>query len=161
MSVITVGVGDMQVSANPDAVLVTYALGSCIAVCVYDATKQAGGMIHYMLPNSAVSPERAQREPAVFADTGVPMLFERLYALGCKKPNLIVKVVGGANIRDPDCTFDIGQRNYLVLRKMFWKVNVPVKAEDVGGNATRTARLCLKTGTLTVRISDRGTEVEL
>jgi chemotaxis protein CheD len=161
VNIIRVGIGDMQVSANPDSILVTYALGSCIAVCLYDATRGAGGMIHYMLPNSAVSPQRAQREPAVFADTGVPALFEKMYALGCKKSNLIVKVVGGANIQDSSCTFDIGQRNYLVLRKMFWKVNVPVRAEDVGGSATRTARLTLKSGKLMVRNSELGTEIEL
>jgi chemotaxis protein CheD len=118
-------------------------------------------MIHYMLPLSSLSPEKALARPAMFADTGVPLLFEQLYALSCKKPQLIVKVVGGANIHDENGTFEIGKRNYVILRKMFWKVGVPVAAEDVGGGASRTTRLTLATGITTVRRSDQTVEVEL
>jgi chemotaxis protein CheD len=161
VSVITVGMGDLRVSDDPDATIVTYALGSCIAVVAYDPTRKVGGMIHYMLPHSSLTPEKALAKPAMFADTGVPLLFERLYALSCKKSQLVVKVVGGANIHDENGTFEIGKRNYVMVRKMFWKVGVVVTAEDVGGNASRTTRLCLATGITTVRRSDLAVEVEL
>lgn len=161
MSLITVGMGDLRVSDDPEGVIVTYALGSCIAVIVYDPARRAGGMIHYMLPQSSLAPEKALAKPAMFADTGVPLLFEQLYALSCKKSQLIVKVVGGANIHDENGTFEIGKRNYVMLRKMFWKVGVPVAAEDVGGSASRTTRLNLATGVTTVRRSDQTVEVEL
>ena len=95
MSLITVDIADLKVSADPDAVIVTYALCSCIAVIVYDPVRKAGGMIHYMLPMSETSPEKARERPAMFADTGIPLLFHSMYALGCKKQNLIVKVAGG------------------------------------------------------------------
>ncbi len=161
MSLLTVGMADLRVSDDPAATLVTYALGSCIAVVVYDPARAAGGMIHYMLPHSSLTPEKALAKPAMFADTGVPLLFEQMYALSCKKSQLIVKVVGGANIHDENGTFDIGKRNYVMLRKMFWKVGIAVAAEDVGGSASRTTRLCLATGVTTVRRSDQTTEVEL
>jgi chemotaxis protein CheD len=156
---LTVDIGDIKVSNDPGVTLVTYALGSCIAVCVYEPTRKVAGMIHYMLPMSAVSPEKAKVTPGMFADTGVPLLFEKMYALGCKKPELVVKVVGGAQIYDDNQTFEIGQRNYAILRKMFWKVGVLIAAEDVGSNKSRTARLAVGTGLLTVRSG--GSEVAL
>ena len=157
---LTVGMGDLQVSADPEEVVVTYALGSCVAVILYDPLRRAGGMIHYMLPLSTIAKEKAAKKPAMFADTGVPLLFESMYALGCKKGDLVVKVVGGANVQDEQGTFEIGRRNYVMLRKMFWKVGVPVQAEDVGGNVSRTTRLFLENGRVTVRTA-AGAEVEL
>lgn len=156
---ITVDIADIKVSNDPSATLITYALGSCIAVTLYEPNRKVGGMIHYMLPLSTVSPDKAKETPAMFADTGIPLLFEKMYALGCKKPDLVVKVIGGGQIYDDNNTFEIGQRNYMVLRKMFWKVGVLISAEDVGGKKSRTTRLHIGNGLVTVRSS--GTEVPL
>lgn len=156
---VAVNIADLQVSEHPDAVIITYALGSCIAVIVHDPVRRVGGMIHYMLPLSKVSPDKARAKPAMFADTGIPLLFERLYALGCRKQDLVVKVAGGGKLYDDKGTFDIGRRNYTVLRKMFWKNKVMIAAEDVGGAKSRTARLWVGSGR--VSISSQGKEVEL
>ena len=159
MNLLTVDIADYKVSADPDTVLVTYALGSCIGVMVWDPVRKAAGMIHYMLPLSDTSPEKAKARPAMFADLGIPLLFHGLYALGCDKKNLIVKVAGGGTIHDESGRFAIGQRNYTVLRKMFWKTGVVIASEDVGGNKSRTVRLAVATGRCT--ISSSGSEVEL
>jgi chemotaxis protein CheD len=161
MTQIAVGMGELEVSADPESVLVTYALGSCIAVIVHDPVRRVGGMIHYMLPASSITPEKAKERPAMFADTGVPMLFQRMYALSCRKSDLVVKVVGGASINDENGTFDIGRRNYVILRKMFWKVGVVVAAEDVGGHVSRTTRLFIESGRTVVHSTARGTEIDL
>ena len=128
MSLIVVEIADSKVSSNPAAVLVTYALGSCIAVIVYDPVVKAGGMIHYMLPLSETSPEKAKERPAMFADTGIPLLFHTMYEMGCKKTDLIVKAAGGGALYDDHGHFAIGQRNYTILRKMFWKAGVMIAA---------------------------------
>jgi chemotaxis protein CheD len=159
MSTVTVDISDIQVSTDPGATIVTYALGSCIAVMVHDPVRVAAGMIHYMLPLSETAPEKARAKPAMFADTGIPLLFQTLYSLGCEKQNLVVKVAGGGALYDDKGLFSIGKRNYTILRKMFWKAGVIIKAEDVGGAKSRTARLCVGTGRCTV--SSRGAEVEL
>lgn len=156
---ITIDIADLNVSADPELTIVTYALGSCIAVIVHDPVRVAGGMIHYMLPLSTTSPEKAKANPAMFADTGIPLLFEKMYQLGCKKENLVVKVAGGGALYDDKGTFKIGQRNYTVLRKMFWKNGIMIAAEDVGSNRSRTTRLWIETGRVTVR--SRGEETEL
>lgn len=159
MSTLVVEIADLKVSSNPAVVLVTYALGSCIAVIVYDPVMKAGGMIHYMLPLSESSPEKATERPAMFADTGIPLLFHSMYALGCKKPDLIVKVAGGGSLYDDNGHFAIGRRNYTILRKMFWKAGVMISAEDVGGTKSRTARLFVDTGRCTITASGEETEL--
>ena len=156
---LTVDIADVKVSNDPECVIVTYALGSCIAVMLHDPARRIGGMIHYMLPLSETSPDKAKLKPAMFADTGIPLLFEEMYKHGCDKRDLVVKVAGGGALYDDKGMFNIGQRNYTVLRKLFWKNGVIIKAEDVGGAKSRTARLWVSTGKVT--ISSQGEEAEL
>jgi chemotaxis protein CheD len=151
MRQLTIDIADMQVSAEPGAVLATYALGSCIAVMVWDPVRKASGMIHYMLPQSSTAPEKAKAKPYMFADTGVPELFHAMYALGCDKRNLVVKVAGGASLSAGADMFEIGKRNHLMLRKLLWKAGVPIKAEDVGGSTHRTAKLFNDDGRVTIK----------
>ena len=96
---LTVGVGDCKVSNAPESVLATYALGSCIAIAIYDPVAAVAGLLHFMLPVSSINPEKAGRNPFIFADTGIPLLLQAAYRLGAKKNRLVVRVVGGA--RDP------------------------------------------------------------
>lgn len=156
---LTVEISDLKVSTSADDTLVTYALGSCIAVMVHDPVRVAAGMIHYMLPLSELSPEKAKSRPAMFADTGIPLLFQSLYRAGCDKKDLVVKVTGGGALHDDQGVFAIGQRNYTVLRKMFWKAGVLIASEDVGGAKSRTARLHVGSGRCTVM--SHGEETEL
>ena len=161
MNTITVGMADLRVTNDPESMLVTYALGSCIAVLVHDPIRRVGGMIHYMLPLSSAVPEKSFDKPAMFADTGVPLLFERMYALSCRKADLVVRVAGGAAIRDDNGVFEIGKRNYVVLRKLLWKSGVAIAAEAVGGAVSRTVKLFVGSGRTTMRTSISREEVEL
>ena len=151
MNLVTVGIGGLEVSAEPTAVLITHGLGSCIAVIAYDPRRKVGGMLHFQLPTSSLSPERAQMSPGTFADTGIPLLFERMYVLGSRKGDIVVKAAGGGNFHNDNGTFDIGKRNHTMMRKIFWKAQVLVAAEDVGGSRSRTARLFLDTGQVTIQ----------
>ncbi len=155
---IIVGVGDLAVTDNRDAELVTYSLGSCIGVAIHDPVAGVGGLLHLMLPNSSLNPERAKRQPAVFADTGLPMLFKSAYQLGAKKGRLRVVVVGGSQVMDSSGYFNIGKRNYTAVRKIFWRNNVLVDKEDVGGNVNRTVTLEMATGRVWVKINGKETK---
>ncbi len=156
-----VDIADCKVAkANGDgSLLVTYSLGSCIGVSLWDPVVHVGGMLHYMLPESSISPEKAQQNPAMFADTGLPLLFKSAYKLGAEKKRLIVKIAGGSQLLDDNGTFNIGKRNYLILRKIFWKNGIMINGEHVGGSLSRTMRLNLHTGMVTIK-SKEG-EVEL
>ncbi len=151
MKLITVSIGGLEVTADREATLITHGLGSCIAVMTYDPIAKAAGMLHFQLPTSTLSPERAKESPGTFADTGIPLLFEKMYALGARKNHIVVKVAGGGNFHNDNGTFDIGRRNHTMMRKIFWKAQVLVAAEDVGGNRSRTARLFVDTGQVTIQ----------
>ncbi|MBP7936008.1 MAG: chemotaxis protein CheD [Phycisphaerae bacterium] len=154
-----VDIADMVVSGNPQDVLVTHSLGSCIGVTIWDPEVHVGGMIHYMLPSSTIAPEKARANPAMFADTGIPAMFRAAYELGAVKKRIVAKVAGGSSLLDDKGTFNIGKRNYIALRKIFWKNGILIEAEDVGGAHSRTLRLSVADGRVTVRKRDG--EVEL
>jgi chemotaxis protein CheD len=152
---VVVDIADLAVSNDPAELLITYSLGSCIGVVVHDPAAHVGGMLHYMLPDSQLSPEKARLSPAMFCDTGVPKLFRAAYELGAAKQRLVVKVAGGAQLLDDNGTFNIGKRNYLALRKIFWKNGVLIASENVGGSLSRTVRLDVGTGAVTVKSRDQ------
>jgi chemotaxis protein CheD len=145
---IAVGVGDMKVSAKAEETLVTYGLGSCIGVTIWDPVARVGGLLHFMLPESETDKEKAKQNPAMYADTGIPLLFRSAYQLGADKKRLLVRVAGGAQVLDGNGVFNIGKRNYLAMKKIFWKAGVMIHAEEVGGNTSRTLRLEVGTGKL-------------
>jgi chemotaxis protein CheD len=150
---IIVGMADRGVSSDPEATLITYALGSCIGVSLYDSVARAGGLLHFMLPESKLDPRKAQKNPWMFADTGLPLFFKELYRAGAEKRRLRVTVCGGAQVMDAEGFFNIGKRNYMALRKIFWMNNVLIHAEAVGGQVNRTVRLELSSGKVWVKTS--------
>ncbi len=148
-----VGVADMKVSNKRDDSIVTYSLGSCIGLVIYDPVARVGGMLHYMLPESSIDNDKAKARPYMFADSGIPRLFKAAYNLGAVKQRLTIYVAGGAEILDQKGFFNIGKRNYMALKKMFFKNKVIIKKQDVGGNVNRTVRLEIQTGDIYVKTS--------
>jgi chemotaxis protein CheD len=149
---IVVQVSDARVSKDPSAVLVTYSLGSCIAVSLYDASSKIGGMIHYQLPDSSMDAERAKKDPFMFADTGLEILIAKLGEMGAAKKRLDVKIAGGAAMASGPKGFDIGKRNFLALRKILWQHGIFMSGQDIGGDAPRNMYLDIETGTVLVKI---------
>lgn len=150
---ITVGVGDLAVSNQKGHEIVTHSLGSCLGVLIYDQAAAVGGLLHLMLPDSNLNLERAAKQPAVFADTGLPLLFKSAYALGAKKGRMRVVVVGGSQLLDESGRFNIGQRNYAAVRKIFWRNNVLIDVEDVGGQVNRTVGLEIGSGRVWMKVN--------
>jgi chemotaxis protein CheD len=143
----------MKISTQPDDQLVTYALGSCLGIVIYDPVVKVGGMLHVMLPLSTIDTAKAAENPAMFVDTGVPRLFIECYKAGGHKQRLIVKVAGGASIHgsETEDQFQIGKRNFVMFRKLLWKNGVLLQAHDVGGSYSRTMTLDLGCGEVTIK----------
>ena len=148
---IIVNVSDAKVSGEASDVLVTYSLGSCIGVCLYDPAINVGGMLHYQLPNSTMDPERAKAKPFMFADTGMRILVEKLVSMGAKKKRMQIRIAGGASMDTGPKGFDIGKRNHLAFRKIMWKNGMFVDSEDVGGFSPRNVYMDIADGAVTVR----------
>jgi len=149
----------MCVSSDQEEVIVTYSLGSCVGLTLYDKVIKVGGLVHCMLPLSKIDPQRAEQKPCMFTDTGVTLLLQTLFNLGATRSNLIVKVAGAASLLDAKGLFKIGERNYTVLRKVLWKNSLLIGGEDVSGTASRTMSLYMKDGRTTIKSGGR--EVDL
>jgi chemotaxis protein CheD len=149
---LVVGIADCRISADPHDDLITYALGSCIAIAIWDPLARVGGLLHFMLPDSAVDPTGGGRDrPYRYADTGTPMLFRSAYQHGADKRRLVVWLAGAAALVEDGGIFNIGKRNYAALRRILWRAGVMVHAEDVGGALSRTVRLEVGTGRFFIR----------
>jgi chemotaxis protein CheD len=148
-----IGIGDCKVSKDSADTLITHALGSCIAVLIHDPIAKVAGLLHFMLPESSLDADKAAKRPFVYADTGIPLLFQTAYQLGASKPRLHVMATGGAQMLDPNGTFNIGKRNHLAMRKIFWKAGVIVHKEEVGGTSSRTVSIDVATGRVQLRTS--------
>lgn len=156
---IVVGVADFAVTDDPSATLVTYALGSCIGVTVFDPAARVAGMLHFMLPNRSVNQQKADNNPAMFGDTGIPLLFKSCYELGAKKERIVVCAAGGAEVLSDEGHFRIGSRNRTILRKIFWKNNILLTADETGGSISRTLSIRVADGEVVVR--NKGKERQL
>ncbi|MBB5059139.1 chemotaxis protein CheD [Granulicella aggregans] len=148
--VLTVGISDCAVSGDPNAVITTHALGSCVGLLIYDPVARVGGLLHYMLPDSTMDKDRAAQKPFMFADTGIPLLFHTAYKAGARKERIQVTALGGAQILGTNDSFSIGKRNLMSMRKILWKAGVMLHHEEVGGTSPRTARLEVASGKILV-----------
>jgi chemotaxis protein CheD len=154
---IVIGIGELAVSDRAEANIVTHALGSCIAVCLWDPQARVGGMLHFLLPEARLNPERAQQQPGAFADTGIPLLFQTAYRHGAEKKRCHVKLLGGASIANAGAGgLDVGKRNAIAAKRLLWQNGVMVSAEALGGSESRTVSLSVADGRLQV---SRGRDV--
>jgi len=155
---LVVGVGDGKVGRAGD-LLVTHALGSCLGLLLYDGTARVGGLLHAMLPEAKINPQKAAENPFMFVDRGVPLLFEKVYALGAQRPRLVIKAAGCAAPLQCGEMFRIGERNHTILKMLLGKNGLLLAAEDVGGTMCRTLQCDMSTGKVVV--SSGGREHEL
>jgi len=155
-----VGAADMKVSNQAGDTITTYSLGSCIGLAIYDSKAGVGGMLHYMLPDSAIDGIKAKRNPFMFADTGIPTLFKEAYALGAEKSRIKVFVAGGAEIMEQEGIFNIGRRNYTALMQILTQNNVSIWKQAVGGNSNRTVKMEIASGAIYLKTPGIG-EVQL
>lgn len=148
-----VGVADMKISSSQEDEIVTYALGSCLGITIYDPVARIGAMAHVMLPSSSIDPVKAESNPCMFVDSGVKKLFLETYKAGAERNRLIVNAAGGtcANGLDQDDYFQIGKRNVIMLRNLLWKNGIILKNCDFGGNLARTMSLYIDSGEVLIR----------
>jgi len=143
---LVLGVADCRITNDAAASIITYALGSCVAVAIHDPVVQVAGMVHLMLPESSLDKEKAERNPYLFADTGIPLLLQQACEAGADRKRLVIWIAGGAKVMDDAGVFNIGKRNCLAVRKVLWRAGLMIKAESVGGRESRTVRLEVASG---------------
>ncbi len=153
---IRVGMANDKVGSAPSTII-SYGLGSCIGISLYDPQTKVGGLLHIMLPDSTQA--RPTENPAKFADTGLPLMLKDVLALGANRARLVAKIAGGAQMFSFQNATDImrvGTRNAEAAKKILKDLNIKVIAEDTGGNYGRTVSIDLNTGVYKVKTIDKG-----
>ncbi len=131
------GLGELAATERMEEELKTFALGSCIGLVLFDRKSEVVGMAHVVMPDSMISPNKAQHEPGRFADTAVPALIAEMKSKG-STGKLVAKLAGGALISEVNASYEIGKRNTLAVKKLLWKYRIPALAEELGGSICRT-----------------------
>ena len=143
-----IGAGQIAISSDPTETLITYGLGSSIAVAAYDRMARVGALMHAELTLGPACGSEAERDPGRFVETGVAHMLAALHARGARKDRLELRAAGGARITGgalEEC-FGIGRRNVVALKKALWQHGILIRAYDVGGAMVRTLSLCIEDG---------------
>jgi chemotaxis protein CheD len=151
---LSLGLGELAITRDPQDVLVAYGLGSCLGIAMYDPLARVGGMVHAVLP-VYMSGNGNSSTPGKFVDTGIAALIDGMVKSGANQRRLIVWMAGGASmLLSPSITknFDIGNRNINIALKQFSALGIRLSGQEVGGNSGRTVRLYISEGRMTVRL---------
>ncbi|MGP8154861.1 MAG: chemotaxis protein CheD [Smithella sp.] len=150
--VYTVGVADLKTSWDVKDLLITYALGSCLGITVYDIRLKKAGLLHCMLPDSSIDRNKAAGNPCLYVDSGMKVLLDDFYRKGSRKNDLIIRVAGGSSSKEnEEDFFQIGRRNFVSLRKYLWNEGLMLKAYDVGGYGARTVTMEVENGKMLIK----------
>ncbi|TVR54796.1 MAG: chemotaxis protein CheD [Puniceicoccaceae bacterium] len=152
---IVVGVGDAAVSNNPNVILSTYALGSCIGLIVWDPAATVGGLLHFMLPEASLSPDKASAQPAMFGDSGMAFLLQSLRGLKADPSRLRAFCAGGASVLSGPDMFRIGERNTKMAQGLLARHRIPCVGAETGGINNRTVHLDIGQGQVTLKVLGR------
>jgi chemotaxis protein CheD len=150
---IKVGIADLKVGVKPER-LITFSLGSCVGVSLYDPLTGVGGLLHFMLPDS--SQFNNVNNPAKFGDLGIIQLFNEVKRKGARVSSLQAKLAGGAQMfigSNEKLMLDIGKRNASMARQVLNKLRIRIAAEELGGNRGRTMILDTVNGNVYIRMA--------
>ncbi len=153
---LVVGISDYKFARNPN-IFVTYALGSCVGICLYDKQIKVGGLSHIMLPESSMF-SKNEINRMKFADTAIVDLVQNLVKIGAEKRRLTAKIAGGAQmfeVQQGSMIGTIGERNVASVKKALHSLRIPILAEDTGLNYGRTVYFDLDTGIMKVQSLSR------
>ena len=147
---ITVGIADMKM-ARQEGILITYALGSCIGIALYDPMIKLGALVHIMLPEIG---RMSNANLYKYADTGLNETLRKMTAFGASRNRIKAKIAGGAKMFEMKGNSDfgnIGQRNAAMVKKILMEERMRISAEDTGGTYARTMLLDVSNGDVVLR----------
>lgn len=147
---IAVGRGEDEITAM--------ALGSGIAVCLYDEETRTGGMIYTLFPDSNGVRINAEEEKLRYVDTAMEVLEQAVLKAGAKRERLWAKLIGGARIfhftngREQE---NIGKQNIEAAREWLREHEIVIKAEDTGNSFGRTVHFFLSDGDAEIELVNK------
>ncbi|NLW65206.1 MAG: chemotaxis protein CheD [Clostridiales bacterium] len=159
---IVVGIADYNIAKDCD-VLVTYALGSCVGICLYDPLTKIAGLSHIMLPTiTEFNDPRMTLQRGKYADTAIELLMQSMINAGALRIRLRAKIAGGAQMFAPINNKNlagIGERNVIAVKKELARLRIPIVAEDTGKDYGRTQFLSAEDGKMRIKSVNRGESI--
>ncbi len=145
----TIGIADMKM-ARGTGTLVTYALGSCIGICLYDPVIKLGALIHIMLP---LNMEAGRTNTMKYADSGIRETIKQMEIRGASKARITAKIAGGAKMFEVNggALGNIGQRNIDSVHLVLKREGIRLQRECVGGSVARTLLFNVADGMACIR----------
>ncbi|MGA2469436.1 MAG: chemotaxis protein CheD [Solirubrobacteraceae bacterium] len=155
---VIVRMGELAVSSEPNQVLTTLGLGSCIGLAMLDPSQGNVGLAHIMLP---AAPNGHTHAPARFADTAVPALLAALARFGSAAASLEAVLIGGARMFAfaRSAALNVGPCNEAAAREALGMAGIPIRAAATGGSIGRSVRVLAAEAAVTVRTASETTEL--
>jgi chemotaxis protein CheD len=149
---VKVGMAQFRVGTAPMKMM-TMALGSCLALVLYDEESRVGGLAHAMHPWRDGVKNNANR--AKFVDSAITLMVDRMIKRGARKERFTAKIFGGAkmfdHVRGDRGVMQIGEKNIVAARRKLLHIGIPIIAECVGGSRGRTVLFDVSNGTVYVK----------
>lgn len=142
---IEIKIGEMEIT-NSKKVLTARALGSCIAVGIYDRQNEVGGMAHVLLGSGN---RKKDKKSYMYADKAVESLIEGIVRKGGERTNLKAKIAGGASMFSSN-TRGVGKNNIDTVKKELEDRDISIEGEDLGG--THARNVSFKIGSMSMRV---------
>ncbi len=143
---LTVAIGDMALTDNPERVIVTANLGSCLGLVVHDPVACVGGILHAVMPEARIGEIEAIENPWRFVDMAVPLFLATAHRMGARREHSRVMLFGCASVSENLAGFSIGERNLQVARAWLGHRGIQYSARYTGGSKGRTVILDVATG---------------
>lgn len=134
MQRITIIQGEFHVATEPD-VLIGTLLGSCVAICLHDATARVGGMNHFLLGEPSGNERIAEADQQRYGIHAMELLFNAMMRKGAVRSRLRAHLYGGANIVAG--LGQIGSSNAAFARRFIATEGIELGRSELGGTAAR------------------------
>lgn len=159
MAMVTVGIADLNAVKDPDS-LITYALGSCVGICLYDSSQKIAGLAHIMLPLSTEAAGKVDNKRR-YADTGIMELIQTMNLMGASTMRMTAKIAGGAQMfkGSSSSMFNVGERNVAAVKKVLASYKIRIIAEETGADFGRTVLFHGENGAMEVRAAMKPTKI--
>ena len=159
MAMVTVGIADLNAVKDPDS-LITYALGSCVGICLYDSSQKIAGLAHIMLPLSTEAAGKVDNKRR-YADTGIMELIQTMNLMGASTMRMTAKIAGGAQMfkGSTSSMFNVGERNVAAVKKVLASYKIRIIAEETGADFGRTVLFHGESGAMEVRAAMKPTKI--
>lgn len=146
---IEVKMGELRVAKMPSN-LITFGVGSCLIVTLYDQKLKIGGLAHSTFSGLPQSMEGDQKDTR-YVVMAIEEMLSRMKHLGSKKENIESKLIGAANMF-PSIESSMGKEIILSAKEKLKKEGIILIGESTGGSKGKSVEFSTASGIVTIKI---------